>query len=1482
MKNNASQPDSGRPARRRVRRLIWWVRSLILVVAVLCLLGGGAMWYVLRPSFLISQIRPELEQRLGGDVRIGTMHYLGAGRFSLEHFSLHARGLPDEAARVAAVAYAELGIDLGELLHGRLELIELELDGVDIRLSQAVDDDQLFNFMHLDPIWPAGDGPPILPPQVRIRSARIERGTHDATAYTPTRARNVAGQMYPIRDLDEGWYSVELGEVDDRGIGMGDDGILVRGQWNALSYEFVARIDGLELDDETYAMCPASAQFWWDRMQLEGNVGAVVAQYLHDQPFSVEFEVDDVSMTLPVETEGIWARYQQGRIVPERGLPRMKVGSGRIRLGTDRLKLENMHGELRSATEDDTLIGVPYRFSLEITDLPTLDKFRWPQREQWVDEVLAAVPFRMDFELEDFHLHGRQPVDDPAIELPVVVADVLERFSITDWVLSSEITVSRAPATIDDQGALVPQPIESSGKAYISQASARYVEFPYPLTGIDAYLEFENDVLTIHYLEGRGSNDGRLRISGTVSPLNNYPKVDLTLTASNLPLDDRLANAMGQRQREALQSFLDQDAFQRMLDAGVLADVQYIERTRQESVRLATQIAALRAQGAATEEQDATIAASIADLRRRQQRLLRVVENGAFTMGGTVNLDLNILRTEGQGESTDTIGTVEMNRIGVVVRHFPYPFTILSGSIELLRDGVRIIDAGESGDAGGLHVVTTAGGTGYLTGTVRSRRNSQGQSVIEPDLHIRVVDDVVNDNLVEVISGLSEPQATAPIRIDPDDASQESFSASDLFRSIDLAGDLDYVGDVVSNEQGDTEYEFTISLANGSARPTPRLTELIGGMGLVLPDGFALAEVSGLLRVTHDRIELVQFEAEHPAGEVFAVGRIEPGKTGSETTLSLRMNDLPLGEYLIRLLPEAQARQTRELWDKYDPAGSFNTELRIHTGAQSSELAVVFEPGDIIARIGEHDMHIHREHGRLLVRGTEIQLDDLALRISRDNVPHGVVRLNGVYGAPVNTDDPTTLRIHGAWENGQFDSPIILETLRLLGAQDELERYVTAQPHGVFDAIFNYDSATTMEPSRYALTIQPRSIALTIDGTQLAADMTPTSRIRFQPDRIELMDVAGRHADGLFAVGGTVYLDPPVRMDLNLDYQGYVLASEGRALLPQRVEEIFDAIEFREHQPTHISNLALQLRRRQPAEIQAEPDAADWIVDLHGDIITTAARIKTGIEVDDLTGCWTIDLKVNPTHAPRLNVKAELNSLNVFNTALSEARVTLHLNDAADHLVLESLRASTHGGTLAANGRVDLANRAYSLNVGAVGVGLTGLLGSVEDEESGHEPASDVQPMMAGDGQIWARLSLSGQHDHPEARRGRGAVRVIGDELGEIPFALRLSQVLQFSLSFDDQWDYADADFYIDGNRLVMDRILFESTVDDRVAQLQLLGQGEVDLDSMQLLARFRSRGGVMILRDIIGGIGDQLYQIELFGQLKDPRSRVVALPNLN
>ncbi len=443
-------------------------------ICALSLLEGLSLWLVTRSWFMIWQLSPQLESRLGGDVEIGSAVYERGGTLVFGDVTLRSRAHPGPAGEVLRVGRLVVKVDLHELISGDLRLEQIQLEHVVIRASEDANEPGVFSFMGLEPDWSKHEDIDqiVLPPQVQILDAVLEVGVHDGARYKARGRQRVSGQMLPVYE-DDPWYDLVLSEIDEQGNRRGADGLMISGRWNVATNQYTMRVDGLALDDETYQMCPQLALLWWDRMDLEGRVSSARLEWEPGKPYSVEFAVQNVGLTLPIETEGLWAQYRFGQIVPASGRPRMLVNSGTIRLEGDRLTLESLTGDLVSAdsspglgVDPDTadMVGVPYQVDISILSLPEID---WDNKQQWMDKILATAPFEMRVRMDEFGLGTQPAAESPAVELPLLVARVLERFKMTGWLLTTHVDVSRDAPLEDDEGNLIAQPIRLGGKVYL-------------------------------------------------------------------------------------------------------------------------------------------------------------------------------------------------------------------------------------------------------------------------------------------------------------------------------------------------------------------------------------------------------------------------------------------------------------------------------------------------------------------------------------------------------------------------------------------------------------------------------------------------------------------------------------------------------------------------------------------------------------------------------------------------------------------------------------------------------------------------------------------------------------------------------------------------------------------------------------------------------------------------------------------------------
>ena len=313
-----------------MRRL--FLRVAVTVAVLVIGLAAGSWWYFTRSSFIIEQVTPQLEAKLGGDVRIAHARYLGNGVLVFEELTLQAPFPSGEAAQILNIGRAEVTVDDERLWHGEVLIKNVTLDDMILRLSENGLAPGVFNYQALQPDWSLDDvEEPEALPSVRINSAVIELGLHVRGAYIVRGRRRVAGHMYPSPD-GGGTYSFELGELDENGVSLGANGIRVNGQWNVQTLAHQVRIDGLALDERALEMCPQMARIWWERMDLQGRVAYATIERTSDGPFTVELHVDEMALTIPIVPNDFWVRYHRGQAEQGATQPRMRVSGGTIRL----------------------------------------------------------------------------------------------------------------------------------------------------------------------------------------------------------------------------------------------------------------------------------------------------------------------------------------------------------------------------------------------------------------------------------------------------------------------------------------------------------------------------------------------------------------------------------------------------------------------------------------------------------------------------------------------------------------------------------------------------------------------------------------------------------------------------------------------------------------------------------------------------------------------------------------------------------------------------------------------------------------------------------------------------------------------------------------------------------------------------------------------------------------------------------------------
>jgi hypothetical protein len=135
---------------------------------------------------------------------------------------------------------------------------------------------------------------------------------------------------------------------------------------------------------------------------------------------------------------------------------------------------------------------------------------------------------------------------------------------------------------------------------------------------------------------------------------------------------------------------------------------------------------------------------------------------------------------------------------------------------------------------------------------------------------------------------------------------------------------------------------------------------------------------------------------------------------------------------------------------------------------------------------------------------------------------------------------------------------------------------------------------------------------------------------------------------------------------------------------------------------------------------------------------------------------------------------------------------------------------------------------------------------------------------------------MAGARNDPAGRRGGGSVRIVDADIPVEPITMSLIQILDFMPPVAPSFNYLDAEFYINGDHATFEQLEVASPT------LRLAGQGGMSVDSLMLDLRFRTRGSLFLISDVLSVLSDQIYEIAVSGPLNDPQARLIGLPALN
>ena len=324
--------------------------------------------------------------------------------------------------------------------------------------------------------------------------------------------------------------------------------------------------------------------------------------------------------------------------------------------------------------------------------------------------------------------------------------------------------------------------------------------------------------------------------------------------------------------------------------------------------------------------------------------------------------------------------------------------------------------------------------------------------------------------------------------------------------------------------------------------------------------------------------------------------------------------------------------------------------------------------------------------------------------------------------------------------------------------------------------------------------------------------------------------------------------------------------------LPKQLSDFLETLQI-----TKPFNLSGGIEYRQSAQGE---QAVRW--DLNWILFQNSAKL--GLPVENVCGIVRL---AGQTVGERTQLNGELNldflMVNGFHVSSVRGPFSYQTNQqghgqlrlgAAAH---QPLTGRVCDGTITAEGLVVLADKFdYSINTNLIGADLAKIAQVLE-------PATQRAPAQQATGTLnCINVNLRGIGTKWETVEGRGSIQLRDANIYGAPVMVRLLRELRIRETDPNagMFSAVDIDFRLSGYQMYLDSAVFEGGV------IFLQGDGLVRLDNRQLDLTMQIRLGnrrtqIPLVSDIINGVGNQLVQMKITGQIGDPVVTRVAVPKV-
>lgn len=604
---------------------------MLLVLLLLVVSGTGVVYYITRPQRLARFAADIIGPALGTDTTIDRAIIDWSGRIELEGITVSIPGVPGDGGRLFSADNILIEPRITDLIRGQLNVTS----AIIVRPTAYITEDTdkgLFNFQMLARQDSEEDNQnlPLILPELFIRHASIAFGVVEGGKYRALDQLNVDGRLNKSPESKTAYtFSFRQPMLG------GKPGPTVTGRFDLSDKSFSVALKQFTFDRPERHFLSKSVRQWWDQLEPVGTVPSLNVEYTPTTGLIADLSLEHGQITIP---------YEKLR-------SRMTDVSGSFQIHDQRFIAENVTGLIE---------GIRYHI------------------DGTVDGLALDAPFNFDLKTDVFELEQNPGF---AKDLPEEIRENFDRYDPSGKFQLSAKMLRTVPAV---GGNAETGEVEVDVTLTMVDAEAAFDGFPYRVEHITGSVRVTNDRADVVSIVGYGPNGGRVEVTGSVVPPRVGAGVDITVIGKDIPLDQLMVDAMKPPLRETYHLFLNQPAYQRLLDRGVIQST--------------------------TTAQDKPGSADSKTPR--------------FDMGGTIDVHVKIERPPIAYTEFSVTTTIDPKGVGVVFEHWPYPVTITGGLIIDNEQGVLVQD---------ITVATPTGGRVKAKGTIPE---TEPGKPLKPDITI--------------------------------------------------------------------------------------------------------------------------------------------------------------------------------------------------------------------------------------------------------------------------------------------------------------------------------------------------------------------------------------------------------------------------------------------------------------------------------------------------------------------------------------------------------------------------------------------------------------------------------------------------------------------------------------------------------------------------------------------------------------------------